>query len=59
MMTISGIQKIGDPILHVLKDAQLQHSWSIKYLGVALGSITSMSYFWGEKPQAFTKLGTW
>lgn len=59
MMMISGTQEIGDLILHILKDAQLQHSWSIKYLGLAVGSITSLSYFWREKPRAFTKLGTW
>lgn len=58
VMTISGTQKTGDLILHILKDAQLQHSWSIKYLGLGLGSITSFSYFWKEKPRAFTKLGT-
>lgn len=26
VMTISGTQKTGDLILHILKDAQLQHS---------------------------------
>lgn len=49
-MTISGAQKIGDLILHIFKDAQLQHSWSIKYLGLALGSIISFLYFCMEKP---------
>lgn len=58
-MTISGTERIGDLILHILKDVQLQHSWSIKYLGLALGSITSFSYLWREKPQTFTKSGTW
>lgn len=59
VMTISDTRKIGDLILHILKEAQPQHSWSIKYLGLALGSITSLSYFWRENPWAFTKLRTW
>lgn len=59
VMTISDTRKIGDLILHILKEAQPQHSWSIKYLGLALGSITSLSCFWRENPWAFTKLRTW
>jgi len=60
VMTVAGTQTTGDLILHIFKAAQLQSvvGEGCKYLGLPLGSTTSFSYFRGEKPQAFPKLGT-